>query len=195
MPCAAMRGHAWPDGTTNITLRCQNNLAMPDKIWSCSARPFLVLSGCCQTVACCQGAVKNFCNDDACTTKNHRELGALGDCSERQDANNFVGRRSNWSRSALSCWRREDVDLRLPSAWWRTKGAITNIQARLMAKGERQKLHGRRRVLRPAPWRTVAIQLLSGAKRGEPRKLPYDSRLTTTSDHSSNVASSTSVRL
>ena len=75
--------------TTNITLRCQNNLAMPDKVWSCSARPFLVLSGCCQTVACCQGAVKNFRNDDACTTKNHRELGALGYFSERQDANNL----------------------------------------------------------------------------------------------------------
>ena len=132
-PCVAMPSQM---GTTNIALRCQNNLAMPDKIWSCSARPFLVLSGCCQTAACCQGAVKNFCNDDTCTTKNHRGLGALGDCSERQIANNFVGRRGNWSRSALSCWRHEDVGLRVSSRGWRTKGAITNIQARLMARGD-----------------------------------------------------------
>ena len=48
MPCVTMRGHAWPDTTTNIALRYNTNLAMLDKIWSCSARQFW----------CCQGAVR-----------------------------------------------------------------------------------------------------------------------------------------
>ena len=84
MPCATMRGHAWPDTTTNIALRYNTNLAMLDKIWSCSARQFWCCQGAVRLLSCCQGAVENDCNDDTCTTEKSRRLDALGYCSERE---------------------------------------------------------------------------------------------------------------
>ena len=59
MSCVTMRGHAWPDTTTNIALRYNTNLAMLDKIWPCSARHFGAVRVLSRAVACCQGAVKN----------------------------------------------------------------------------------------------------------------------------------------
>ena len=68
-----MRGHAWPDTTTNIALRYNTNLAMLDKIWSCSARQFWCCRGAVTVLSCCRGAVGKWTvNDDADPTKSSR---------------------------------------------------------------------------------------------------------------------------
>src|SRR4051812_13082158 len=98
----------------------------------------LVLSRCCQSVWCCQGAVKK-------RGKIRGEANALeADGSDvsvrrralRQVADHPVGWRRKRSRPALPQWRQPDMDLHLPECRRGPKCTLSNLAARFLAGGD-----------------------------------------------------------
>ena len=189
MSCVTMRGHAWPDTTTNIALRYNTNLAMLDKIWSCSARQFW----CCQGAVRPSRAVRVLSKISAMTMRARRKI--TENLAHSATVPNGKSQTILWDGAVtglgLRClaggtktwvfvYRAAGGGRKAPSQTFKLGSwpEVTTEAARKAAHAQAGAWHR-------------SIQLLSGAKRGEPRKLPYGSRLTTTSDHSSSVVSST----